>query len=875
MAKLSIVAGATSQSIDIFILDSTSTIGAGKTGLLFNTSGLTAYYSFTGANAGSVQIVLATLASVGAAYSSGGFIEIDATHMPGWYRLDLPNAALATSKGRSVALHLRGATGMADCPVEIELTGWDNQDAVRGGMSALPNANAAAAGGLIINGSNSGTVTLAALTVTGSFTISDGLLVSRSSSNTSAFTCTGNGTGSGAVFHSGGGATGDGFQAVAVSTTGNGFTTTGAGSGTGHKSTGGASGPGCLFGSGNTSGNGVTIISNGSTGDGLNISCNAGHGINTSGGTGGGNSGINAAATGGSAGNGMTLAGDGVGAGLKTTGGSGGNGLLSVGGSSSGDSILCTTTVGHGISLTPSGTSKHGINAVGAPAVSTNAAGNGANFAGGSATTGAGGTAGVGWNVVGGAGAASTNGAGNGGVLTGGGTTTVSGGSGLVATGTGTGSGLAALSGTGATGDGFHIVAQSTNGFGLSAVGNGTGSGIAGVAGGSAAAGIKASGVGGGSAIIAALIQGDLGGRVLGNTATAFSGVGAQVDVRQILGTASAGAAGYVGIDWANIANPTATVALTNTTISAGSNPTAAQIATAVWTDTTGSDFSVNGSPGKIIVTQLGGTFTTTSSSVFTTASLVNAPTGGSAPTVGQIATAVWQDATAGDFTAAGSIGKSLFTSGNAPGAASGLALVGSNMGTATSVTGNVGGNVNGNVVGSTGSIVGVTFPSHFSSLAIDVSGLVTFNNTTIGTATNLTNAPTNGDFTAAMKASLNAATPASIQSVTNIVSAGAITTSGGRVSEVALVDAVSQAGMNAAADSTLRRTMANVESSAFGDTVGMKSLYSAVQQLQASNTTATPNTLTVYRTDHSTILGTITLTSNVAAPPITGASVN
>lgn len=56
--------------------------------------------------------------------------------------------------------------------------------------------------------------------------------------------------------------------------------------------------------------------------------------------------------------------------------------------------------------------------------------------------------------------------------------------------------------------------------------------------------------------------------------------------------------------------------------------------------------------------------------------------------TAAQIATGVWQDATAGDFTTAGSIGKSLFTSGNAPGAASGLAIVGSNMGTTTSLTG-------------------------------------------------------------------------------------------------------------------------------------------------------------------------------------------
>jgi len=80
----------------------------------------------------------------------------------------------------------------------------------------------------------------------------------------------------------------------------------------------------------------------------------------------------------------------------------------------------------------------------------------------------------------------------------------------------------------------------------------------------------------------------------------------------------------------------------------------------------------------------------------------------------------VWQDATSGDFTVSSSIGKSLYTSGNAPGAASGIALVGSNVGAASSVTGAVGsvtGNVGGNVVGSVGSISGVTFPSGFSTL--------------------------------------------------------------------------------------------------------------------------------------------------------------
>lgn len=56
---------------------------------------------------------------------------------------------------------------------------------------------------------------------------------------------------------------------------------------------------------------------------------------------------------------------------------------------------------------------------------------------------------------------------------------------------------------------------------------------------------------------------------------------------------------------------------------------TAAQIATGILTDTTSSDFTVPGSPGKVLVGQLGGAFTTSTSSVFTTASLANAPTGG------------------------------------------------------------------------------------------------------------------------------------------------------------------------------------------------------------------------------------------------------
>lgn len=231
MPKFSRVAGATSQSVSIFIQDSSSTTGAGLTGLAYNTSSLVAYYTFTGANATATAITLATLAAVNSAYSSGGFKEIDATNMPGLYRLDIPNAALAASSGNLSTIMLKGATNMAPCLLEIELTAWNNQDSVRGGMTAMPNAAAGASGGLLISGSNSGTTTLGALTVTGAMTLSDGLAVSRSSSNTSAITATGNGTGHGAVFTSGSGATGNGVNMTAASTNGSGLTLTATGTG--------------------------------------------------------------------------------------------------------------------------------------------------------------------------------------------------------------------------------------------------------------------------------------------------------------------------------------------------------------------------------------------------------------------------------------------------------------------------------------------------------------------------------------------------------------------------------------------------------------------------------------------------------------------
>lgn len=147
--KLSVTKGATSVLVRIFIRDSSSTTGAGLTGLVFNTASLVCYrMRDDDGNAGATSIALAT-ATLGT-WATGGFKEKDATNAPGWYEFGVPNAALATGS-RSVSIHFKGATNMAPCPIEIELTGWDNADAVHGGMTALPNAAANAAGGLPVS----------------------------------------------------------------------------------------------------------------------------------------------------------------------------------------------------------------------------------------------------------------------------------------------------------------------------------------------------------------------------------------------------------------------------------------------------------------------------------------------------------------------------------------------------------------------------------------------------------------------------------------------------------------------------------------------------------------------------------------------------
>jgi hypothetical protein len=155
MSKRWIKSGSTSQTIDIFVLNSSSTVGAGLTGLVFNSAGLTCYYR-KGALGAATSVTLATLALITTAWSTGGFKEVDATNMPGLYRFDIPNAALDTA-GITV-IYFKGATNMAPVVLEIEVVAVDVFDGVRMGLTSLPNAVAGAINGVPLSVAAGGAV---------------------------------------------------------------------------------------------------------------------------------------------------------------------------------------------------------------------------------------------------------------------------------------------------------------------------------------------------------------------------------------------------------------------------------------------------------------------------------------------------------------------------------------------------------------------------------------------------------------------------------------------------------------------------------------------------------------------------------------------
>jgi len=135
--------GSTDQSTVIRIIDATD--GTPEQAVEHDTSGIALWWRREGETL--TAITEAALASLDAAHSDGGIEHID----DGYYRLDLPDAAVAAGAGENGVMVGGAVTGMIVIGTYHPLVDYDPNDSVRLGLTALPNAAADAAGGLMIS----------------------------------------------------------------------------------------------------------------------------------------------------------------------------------------------------------------------------------------------------------------------------------------------------------------------------------------------------------------------------------------------------------------------------------------------------------------------------------------------------------------------------------------------------------------------------------------------------------------------------------------------------------------------------------------------------------------------------------------------------
>ena len=120
-STITIAPGSTSQSIELYL---------GSTGITASTAGLSARYNRTRTASVNIPLVART---IGQAWISGGFAEVDAVNMPGIYRVDIPDAALAAGAD-DVTLVVRGASGTNGAVMTVKLSS--------GGLTSAQTASA-------------------------------------------------------------------------------------------------------------------------------------------------------------------------------------------------------------------------------------------------------------------------------------------------------------------------------------------------------------------------------------------------------------------------------------------------------------------------------------------------------------------------------------------------------------------------------------------------------------------------------------------------------------------------------------------------------------------------------------------------------------
>src|SRR3954470_21787444 len=144
----------------VFAQDSTSTTGAGKASIAFG-SWTVRYIRNGEAISGAITPEDITTIGTYAAPTANTNIRIkavDNTNMIGVYEVHLHLDWLNTPNScQSLTIYFT-ASGVAVLPIQIPLIAVNQQDSVRMGLTALPNAAAEAAGGLYTRGTGAGQI---------------------------------------------------------------------------------------------------------------------------------------------------------------------------------------------------------------------------------------------------------------------------------------------------------------------------------------------------------------------------------------------------------------------------------------------------------------------------------------------------------------------------------------------------------------------------------------------------------------------------------------------------------------------------------------------------------------------------------------------
>jgi len=160
-----IYAGDTSKTIYVWLADSTT--GLASTGQVWNVG--SPIFSYNLPLAARSPITPATQTVTGA-WSSGGFVEVDGTNEKGVYRLDLPDAAIASGAFTIITLQF---TGVKTCAVMIPLhTRKANVTQLLGtawltpGVPGTPDVNAKFLGAAAVTATTSVTIPAASTLAT-------------------------------------------------------------------------------------------------------------------------------------------------------------------------------------------------------------------------------------------------------------------------------------------------------------------------------------------------------------------------------------------------------------------------------------------------------------------------------------------------------------------------------------------------------------------------------------------------------------------------------------------------------------------------------------------------------------------------------------